>query len=234
MPDYAVFIPVLNEEAILRPNTQRLISFLERLGREYQIIIGSNGSSDQTETEGQRLQGDYPQVTFFHLPQPGPGAAFAHALQLCTAPRIITLDMDLSVDLEFVSRALDLLDSCQVVVGSKFQGRQERGLGRVLGSGLFILCTRLLLGLPFRDYSLGAKAFRREALAGLEHLIDRHTAYIGNLVYAAHCRGLVIREEPVACWDRRPSRFNLFHEGLYRVGWLLRLFFRYRLAGKRP
>jgi len=234
MPDYAIFIPVLNEAAILRPNTLRLMEFLDGLGREYQVIIGSNGSSDQTVAEGRRLQADYPRVRFFHLPRPGPGAAFARALALCQAPLILTLDMDLSVDLDFIPRALALLRSYPVVLGSKFQGRQERTLGRVLGSGLYILCARLLLGLPYRDYSLGAKAFRREAISGLEHLIDHHTAYIGNLVYGARCRGLAIREEPVACWDRRPSRFNLLHEGLYRVGWLLRLFFRYRLPGRKP
>ncbi len=234
MPQYAIFIPVLNEEAILRPNTLRLMQFLDSLGREYQIVIGSNGSSDRTEAEGRRLQEEFPQVSFFHLPQPGPGAAFARALEIMESPLIITMDMDLSVDLEFIPRALDLLETCPVVLGSKFRGSQERGLGRVLGSGLYILCARLLLGLPFRDYSLGAKAFRREALAGLEHLIDRHTAYIGNLVYGVHRRGLAIRELPVTCRDQRASRFNLTHEGFYRVGWLLRLFVRYRLAGKKP
>jgi len=104
-------------------------------------------------------------------------------------------------------------------------------MARIAGSGLYIFCARLFLGLPYHDYSIGAKAFRREALLSFKHLIDAHTAYVGNLIFAAHRAGLSVVEVPVACSDKRRSRFNLAHEGFYRVGWLLRLFWRYKLKG---
>lgn len=234
MPAFSVFIPVLDEEDILRPNTLRLIEFLEALGAPFEIIIGSNGSRDRTGEQGRRLAREIDSVRFFHLAGRGPGAAFARAVKLCSAPMLITLDMDLSVDLAFIPRALELLGDHDVVVGSKFQGRQERSWARVAGSGLYIVCARLLLGLPYRDYSLGAKAFRLEALRPLAHLIDRNTAYIGNLVFAARAGGLSIVEEPVACSDQRRSRFNLAAEAAYRLGWLGKLFYFYRIKKRNP
>lgn len=234
MPDFSIFIPVLNEAAILRPNMERLLSFLDGLNTDYEIIIGSNGSTDATEVEGARLAAEDERVKFFALAEPGPGAAFAQAVKMASSDAILTLDMDLSMDLDFVPRALELLPSYSVVIGSKMQGRQERTMGRILGSGLYIVCARLLLGLPFHDYSIGAKAFKREMLLGFKHLIDGHTAYVGNLVFAAHRAGLPVIEVPVGCSDKRRSRFNLCHEGLYRVGWLLRLFWRYKMRGGDP
>jgi glycosyltransferase involved in cell wall biosynthesis len=231
MPDLTIFIPVLNEASILQPNTERLIRYLDGLALDYEIIIGSNGSSDATEAEGKALAAREKRVKFFALARPGPGAAFARAVKMLNSDALITLDMDLSVDLDFVPRALDLLPSYAVVVGSKMQGVQERTMARIAGSGLYVFCARLFLRLPYHDYSIGAKAFRREVLFPFKHLIDGHTAYVGNLIFMAHRAGFPVVEVPVACSDKRRSRLNLAHEGFYRVGWLLRLFWRYKLKG---
>ena len=66
MTAFTVGIPVYNEEAILVPNTERLIAFLDDLGREYEIIIGSNGSTDSTTALGFDLSRRFPCVNFFH------------------------------------------------------------------------------------------------------------------------------------------------------------------------
>jgi len=57
-------------------NTQRLLDFLDGLGREYEVIIGSNGSTDSTTALGVDLSRRFKSVTFFHLPQRGVGLAF--------------------------------------------------------------------------------------------------------------------------------------------------------------
>lgn len=232
MPDYTVFIPVLDEEAILEANTLSLLAFLRALGREFELIIGSNGSSDRTPALGAELERNHPEVRFFHLDQKGPGRAFARAVGMAASDRVVTLDMDLSTNLDFVPRALGLLDEHAVVVGSKRQGRQERSLTRILGSGSYIFCARLLLGMPYQDYSIGSKGFRVELLRRCAAAIDWNTAYVGNLIYCAHRAGLSVVEIPVTCHDTRNSRFRLGHEGLYRFAWLGRLFWQTRLLGR--
>ncbi|MBI5524202.1 MAG: glycosyltransferase family 2 protein [Desulfarculus sp.] len=230
-PQVSVFVPVYNEEAILEANAQALLERLERDGLDYEVIIGSNGSTDRTPQLGLALQQGHPRLRFFHLDQRGPGRAFARALEMAQAPCLVTLDMDLSVSPAFVPQALELLREHDVVVGDKRQGREERSWARVLGSGLYIACARLLLGLPFRDYSIGAKGFRLELARGLPHLVDRHTAYAGNLICAAHFGGRRVAVLPVTCSDRRRSHFNLGHEGFYRLWWLMRLAWNRRRPG---
>lgn len=230
-PQVSVFVPVYNEEAILEANAQVLLDHLEKSGLDWEVIIGSNGSTDRTPQQGQALAARHRRLRFFHLPQRGPGRAFARALEMAAAPCLITLDMDLSVSPAFVGQAWALLQDHDVVVGDKRQGREERSWSRVWGSGLYIACARLLLGLPFRDYSIGAKGFRLGFARGLSHLIDHHTAYAGNLICAAHFGGRPVAVLPVGCSDRRRSHFNLGHEGFYRLWWLLRLAWNRRRPG---
>ncbi len=234
MPDYSIFIPVYNEEAVITDNTRRLCAFLDRLGHDYELILGSNGSTDRSEELGAELAAELPRVSFFHLPVKGPGFAFAHALRLFRGRALVTMDMDLAVELDFVPEALELLEGYQVVVGSKRQGRQERSGLRILGSGLFIAAARLLLGLPFEDYSLGAKAFSREVLTRFAGAVDGHTSYTTNLIFCARQANLPMVELAVLCSDRRASRFNLGHEAAYRLAWVARLFVQGRLLKRFP
>lgn len=223
MPQVSVFVPVYNEEAILEANARALADYLEQSGLDFEVIIGSNGSTDATERLGRELAARLPGLNFFHLPDKGPGRAFRQAVGLARSPLLVTLDMDLSVGPEFVPRAVELLADHDIVLGSKRQGREERSLLRVVGSGLYIACARLVLGLPYNDYSIGAKGFRLEVVRRLARLIDDQTAYVGNIVCAAHRNHLRIVVQPVNCSDRRPSRFGLGREALYRLGWLGRM-----------
>jgi len=151
---FTVGIPVLNEEAILVPNTERLLHFLDGLGRDYEIIIGSNGSTDSTTALGVDLSRRFPRVSFFHLPEKGVGLAFKEFVRRAKHPFLVSVDMDLSVDIGFVATAVELLETHDIVVGSKKMGNQNRTLFRRIGSDSFLQATRLLLGLTYDDYSI--------------------------------------------------------------------------------
>ena len=230
----SLFIPVFNEERIMAPNLARLTGFMEGLGRPFEIIVGSNGSSDQTEPLGRELASADPRIVFLHLPRKGPGAAFREGLKRASFDLLLTQDMDLSVDLSFIPRALELLAGHDLVIGSKKMGSQRRSWVRITGSGFFILCARALLGLGFRDYSLAAKGFRKSLL--LENLgwVGPSTDYVLNLTYRAQRSGRPIIEIPVFCRDERESRFNLAREGISRFARLFQLWAYHKLGWKPP
>lgn len=209
-------------------NTERLIAFLDRLGREYEIIIGSNGSTDSTTALGVDLSRRFKPVTFFHLPQRGVGFAFREFVRRARHPFLISLDMDLSVDLSFVPTALDLLETHDIVVGSKKLGNQNRSLFRRLGSELFLRAVRLLLGIAYEDYSIAAKAFR---VATLRRFIDRinvGSSYVLEICFLTHRAGGQVTQVPVSCEDWRASKFNLLNEAFYKYRHLFALWLRYR------
>ena len=216
-------LPVYNEEAILVPNTERLLAFLDGLGRDYEIIIGSNGSTDSTTALGVDLSRRFPRVTYFHVPTRGVGHAFREFVRRARHPFLVSLDMDLSVDLSFVPTALDLLETNDIVVGSKKLGNQNRTLFRRLGSDAFLRAVRLLLGIAYEDYSIAAKAFRVETLRRFVDRIDAGSSYVLEICYLTHRAGGRVIQVPVSCEDWRASKFNLWHEAMYKYRHLIRL-----------
>ncbi len=225
---FTVAIPVLNEEAILVPNTERLLAFLDSLDREFELIIGSNGSTDSTTALGVDLSRRFPRVTFFHIPQRGVGLAFRQFVQRARYPLLVSIDMDLSVDLEFVRAALWLLETHDVVIGSKKLGKQKRSWMRKTGSDLFLRIARLFLGMTYEDYSIAAKAYRVETLKRYAACIDAGSSYVLEITYRVQRGGGRVVEIPVSCEDWRASKFNLVHEAVYKYGKLFRLWLRTR------
>ncbi len=218
-----VFIPVFNEEALLVPNTRRLLAFLDRLGRPYEVILGSNGSTDRTVELAGRLSDHHGTVRYFHLAQKGVGRAFREGVRLASFDLIVTVDMDLSISLDFIPEACRLLDHSDMVIGSKITGNQRRSWIRKAASNLFIILAGYLLKINYHDYSIAAKGYRKHLVKQyLEH-IDDHTFYVVKIVHYAARNGCRLVEIPVNCQDMRGSRFNLLHEGVYKFGNLFRL-----------
>ena len=223
---FTVGIPVLNEEAILVPNTERLLHYLDGLGRDYEVLIGSNGSTDSTTTLGADLSRRFNKVSFFHLPEKGVGLAFREFVRRARHPFLVSVDMDLSVDLAFIATAVDLLETHDIVVGSKKMGNQERSLFRRIGSDSFLQATRLLLGLTYDDYSIAAKAFRTDVVRRFLDRINEGSSYVLEICYLTKLAGGRITQVPVSCEDWRQSKFNLWHEAIYKYSHLVRLWLR--------
>jgi glycosyltransferase involved in cell wall biosynthesis len=225
---FTIGIPVYNEEAILVPNTERLIAFLDGLGREYEIIIGSNGSTDSTTTLGMDLSRRFHHVSFFHVAERGVGYAFREFVRRAQHPFLVSVDMDLSVELDFIPRAVGLLEEHAIVVGSKKMGNQKRSAFRKFGSDTFLQAVRLLLGLTYDDYSIAAKAFRVDVLRRYVDVIDSGSSYVLEICYFTKRAGGTIVQVPVSCEDWRASKFNLLHEAVYKYAHLIRLWVRAR------
>jgi len=227
-PGVTIFIPVYNEEALLVKNTLQLLAFLDGLKRPYEVIIGSNGSTDATVKLAAELSEKYASVRFFSLTSRGVGRAFGEGVRMAAFDRIVTVDMDLSIALDFISEACRLLDHSDMVIGSKITGEQQRSWFRKAASNVFIRLAGLLLHINYHDYSIAAKGYRKNLVKRyLEH-IDDHTFYVVEIVCRASRDRCRILEIPVKCTDMRQSRFNLLNEGVYKFGNLFLLWLKER------
>jgi glycosyltransferase involved in cell wall biosynthesis len=214
----SIVIPVCNEEEIIVRNTLRVIGFVRKLRTPFEIIIINNGSTDRTLDLAKKLQEKHSNIRLLDIPQKGwTGVAFANAVSIAKYEDIVQLDMDLSSDLSFVSECLNLLRmNYSIVIGSKKVGNQQRNWIRVLMSTVYIFLTKLLLGIYYSDYSIGAKGYKKSAIKRDLARIDKETFYPIQLFYFAKKRNLKIIEIPVRCDDRRASKFNMFYEILQK------------------
>lgn len=217
-------IPVYNEAAILEDNCLSLFNSIKELRIPFEIIIGDNGSTDSTRAIGHRLAKENSEVQFFSLLQKGiVGRIFGEAVKMSLYEKIVSLDIDLTIDLSFIPESLGLLDEFDMVIGSKKVGEELRSWVRRLGSDTYIWVAKNLLGLEYSDYSIGAKAYRKSAILPYLGRMDEKTGYVLTLIHHLQKDNNQIVQIPVSCHDQRGSKFSLIQEGLYRFIHLFRL-----------
>ena len=233
MKKFSLIIPIYNEEKIIVKNTERLIKFLNKFSKNYQIILCDNGSTDETPNLGKRLEKKYPKkIKFIRIEKRGVGHAFKKAVLSSSYNNLISMDMDLSVDLNFIPKCLKLLNENSIVVGSKTVGSQERLFYRRFISESYILLTKFLLGINFSDYSIGAKGYRKKDIIGKIKEINSGSFYVNMLIYYVKKKNKKVVEIPVFCHDTRKSKFNLMDEIFYRLKNLLSFWFREKIINK--
>jgi len=228
-----VAIPVFNEAAILRQNIVTLSRFLESLG-PYEILIGSNGSTDGTVEICAQLAREDSRIRWFAIDEKKVGVVFQRFLGEARSDALVSVDMDLSIDMDFIARSLRLLDEHDLVIGSKKLGVEHRSLVRRVGSDLYIWTVRALYRMKSHDYSLAAKAYRVSFFRPFIAQLSDHTNYVVDCVYLAKLHGGRSTEIPVACADHRPSRFNLRREAWEKYSYLFRLWHRHRKSQPVP
>lgn len=223
MQGITIIIPVYNEEVLIIQNALKLVKYMDQLSVKYEIIIGSNGSTDGTIKKGKFLAKENKQIIFFHIDKKGVGDIFKRSIKKSKYPIILSLDMDLSIDLNFIKESLDLSRDYDIVIGSKSMGEQDRSFLRKIPSYVFTVMVKLLLGIRFNDYSMAAKLYKKDVIKKYSYIIDSGTSYVIGIIYLAFKGGYNIIEIPVKCFDKRKSKFNIINEIFYRFFGLLKL-----------
>ena len=223
MTPFSIIVPVFNEEEILQANIARLLRYCEGLDRPCEIIIVSNGSTDSSDAIGTSLAREHHQVKFFSLPEKGVGRAFKKGILESRYDHLIFMDADLSAELSFIEKADQLLDQHVLVLGAKIKGLQHRSYFRKMGSLVFYLSVRFIMGMTYVDYAPGAKGYQKPFLLGSLDFIDDTTSFVLKLTYLASVKKQPIVEIAITCDDRRKSRFNLWREAVSKFRGLFEL-----------
>ncbi len=212
----SIVIPIFNEELILRDSVEKLERYFANRGSSFEIILVENGSTDSTWEIAQKLSQEKKYLKAFQVPAKSVGKAFALGVRSSQYSTVISLDCDLSVDLNFIEMSESLIKFGAMVVGSKTLGQQKRSFLRIMGSQTYLLFTQVLFNMTLTDFSMGAKAYRKETLLPILEHIDSWTAYVFEICVWLTQNQLPILQVGVSCDDHRASRFNLLHEGFYR------------------
>jgi glycosyltransferase involved in cell wall biosynthesis len=105
----SVIIPIYNEEANIKPLTQRLIMALESVpGCQYEIIFAMDPSSDQTESIILSLRASNPQIKLLRFSRRfGQPAATMAGLRFAQGDVCIVIDADLQDPPEIIPKLID-------------------------------------------------------------------------------------------------------------------------------
>ena len=228
-----VVIPVLNEEAILCPNIERLADFLSRnfTSHDWRIIIADNGSTDSTPLLARQLSDDHERVVYFRLEEKGRGRALRCVWLASDADILAYMDVDLSAELSAFpllvnaigSQGYDLAIGSRIKVGAQVIGRPFR---REVISRVYSLIFRNMFSTGLFDFQCGFKAISRQAASDLLELVkDNGWFFDSELLVLASSNGYRIKEVPIRWTDNLDSRVRIIPTAYSDVKGLLKLRF---------
>ncbi len=212
-PHVSIVIPVYNEEGILHSSVVDLVTTLDELGWDYELLLAENGSSDRTVAIGEELAEKYKRVHIHSLGAPDYGRALQEGIRRARGKFVICDEIDLC-DADFHQRAMAILDDDQadMVVGSKvMEGAQDRRpMLRHAATLVINSLLRVLVGFHGTD-THGLKAFRRDRLMStVDSCVLTRDLFASELVIRAERDGKRVQEIPIHIVEKRPPSINLF------------------------
>jgi glycosyltransferase involved in cell wall biosynthesis len=210
-------VPAYNEEEFIE-NTLWTLDEVVKNKVPYEIVVVNDGSLDETfarATTYARRNGHVKVVSY--PSNMGKGHAVKAGFMQTTGDVVVFVDSDMEIDLHTISRYIDALDHCDIVIASKWHPDSvvEMPLTRKIMSHGFNVLVQLLTGFPLRDTQVGLKAMKKSAFVNIfPRLAVKRYAFDVELLTVANLYGLRIVEMPtrirIAESFKRKELFKMF------------------------
>jgi dolichyl-phosphate beta-glucosyltransferase len=166
-PSISAVVPAYNEERVIAEAVTRLRDALERCGGDVEILVIDNASEDRTVERLAPLVDGKVVRLLRNERNRGKGYSVRRGMLEARGELRLHCDADCAVSLPSLPRMLELIDTADVVVGSRLAegaslGRRQPLRRRIVGRGFQQLC-RVLLRERTRDLFCGFKLWRAEA-----------------------------------------------------------------------
>lgn len=227
----SVIVPVYNEGERIAQNLDLLISEVAKSFSDFEILVMSDGSTDQTNAVVEKYcaQNKQHQIRFFPSKENlGKGRAIRQGFDESKGDYIFFIDGGMELhpkELRIFFGLLALYDA-DIVVGSKRHPQSQIFYPwyRRLLSRLYQECLQYLFDLRVTDTQVGMKLFRREVITAIRPLlkIDRYGFDLEALALARTIGYQNILEAPITLdyfTKGRPFVLDLWH--VLKISWSL-------------
>jgi dolichyl-phosphate beta-glucosyltransferase len=236
----SVVVPCFNEERRIGPTAARIVAFLEKRPRPWELVVVDDGSPDGTSGVIRDRFAKSPSVRVVRYDvNHGKGFAVREGVLASRGDVVLFTDADLSTPIEELdglerkaAEGFDLVVASRVVPGARIVTPQP---ARRRFSGLVFRTLVQGLGLcAVQDTQCGFKLLRRDTVAPVLRAIETGGfAFDVELIARCERAGLRVAEVPVE-WrdDAAGSKVRLFPDAFHMAADLVRM--RLRLGARRP
>jgi len=219
-PALSIIIPSYNEELRLPPSLGLIADYIEKSGRDTEVLVVDDGSTDKTAAVAETFRARIAQLRVVSNGENrGKGYSVRHGMVEARGDIVLFTDADLSAPIEEADKLISAMDTYDVAIGSRALDRNliavhESGFREFAGI-VFNKIVRAVLWLPFVDTQCGFKAFRRERCKIIfeQQRIERF-GFDPELLYLARHHGLKSVEIPVR-WAHSPAtKVNMLRDSV--------------------
>ena len=231
----SMYIPCYNEEKQLAENIIKICQALQRIKKQFEIVIIDDGSIDRTALQAKILEKKYKEIKYeWYKNGPSRRENLGKAMKSAKGEIIAFMDLDLSVDLMHLPQLIESIENGNdIAIGSRYKGVQaKRSAARLIISTMYNFFMYLYLNSQIHDHQCGFKAFKKEKLLpvleemGYDNQFVRGWFWDVELLLRAQKKGYKIDEFSVQWNAGKQSSFDLKRE-LRMLPYVLKL--RWRL-----
>jgi glycosyltransferase involved in cell wall biosynthesis len=212
-----IVVPAYNEAPFLEENIMYLYDFLkkEKLNFDWTIIIGENGSTDNTLDIAKKLSKKYKKIKWAHHDIGSRDRTLKKLWGESKADIVMYTDADMSVPPKYIPPLINkILEGYDLAIGSRLLKDSEvkREKKRVFLSKIYNgFLIPIILPTGVNDAQCGFKAAKTKFIKDLiPKLCDENGFMDTEMLAVSHSRGLKIAEIPVEWQDRRVSTMSVW------------------------
>jgi glycosyltransferase involved in cell wall biosynthesis len=166
-PKLSIIVPAYREGRHIHDNLVLLLSEVDKIGCDYEVIVVSDGNTDETASEAERVGSRRIKVLAYPVNE-GKGFALMHGISHATGELIAFIDADMELDPKGIATFCEILrrEDADVVVGSKRHPDSEVSYPplRRVQSWFYQQLIRALFHLDVKDTQTGIKLFKGDLL----------------------------------------------------------------------
>jgi glycosyltransferase involved in cell wall biosynthesis len=219
----SVVVPVFDEEHGLRAVLDALRAALQAAGRDHEIVVVDDGSTDAT---AQILSGCTDITVIRHPENRGYGAALKSGIRAARHPLVAVIDADGTYPVAALAGLVDRCTTADMVVGARTGKHVQAAPARNVVKWCFRQFAQWTTGASIPDLNSGLRVFKRDLAERFMALFPDGFSFTTTITVASMAERLVVRFEPVDYMPRigkskvRPLRdtFRIARQVLW-LGW---------------
>lgn len=170
----SVVVPAYGEGRSIYRALRQLVDELGRLDLNYEVVVVSDGSTDDTVAEAMRIESHGVKVLHYE-PNRGKGFALRHGVANADGDVVAFIDADMELHPSGIGILLEMMGhtGASAVIGTKThpESQVHYPLFRRFQSRVYRRIVKRLFRLDVSDTQTGLKVFRREALVDVMPLL---------------------------------------------------------------
>jgi len=196
----SVFFPCYNEQENVGSTIEKALVVLGKIGRDFEVVIVDDGSSDDTGRIADELAGGDDRIKVVHHSKNlGYGAALQSGFAAATKELVFYTDGDGQFDINELPPLLPLMEKYDIV--SCYRLDRQDSLIRKINGWCWTKLVCLLFGLKIRDIDCAFKLYKRKIFEGL-HLSSTGALIDTEVLARASRKGYQITQKGVHHYPR--------------------------------
>lgn len=156
----SVFLPALNEQDNITSVVNSVNKYLQKKFRDYEILVVSNGSTDNTEKIVKELAKKDRHIKSIHGSKRGYGIALKSGFKHASKELIFYTDGDRQFDIKEMDKLFPLLNNYDIISGYRI--KRQDPLMRIITAKVYNMLIRILFSLNVKDIDASFKLYKKE------------------------------------------------------------------------